>query len=130
MNIWVNGCFDVLHIGHIKLLEYAKSFGNHLVVGIDSDTRVSELKGENRPYNNQKNRKEFLESIKYVDNVVIFDNESELKNYLIKYKIDIIVIGDEYKDKRIVGSDIINNVYFFEKLPNLSTTNILNNGTQ
>ena len=51
-------------------------------------------------------------------------------NYLIKYKIDIIVIGDEYKGKRIVGSDIINNVYFFEKLPNLSTTNILNNGTQ
>jgi rfaE bifunctional protein nucleotidyltransferase chain/domain len=130
MNIWVNGCFDILHIGHIKLLEYAKNFGDNLIVGIDSDRRVSELKGDDRPFNNETIRKEFLESIKFVNKVVVFDNELELKNHLITNKINCIVIGDEYENKNIVGSDIVSNVYFFKKLPNLSTTNILKNGTK
>jgi rfaE bifunctional protein nucleotidyltransferase chain/domain len=113
MNIWVNGCFDILHIGHIKLLEYAKNFGDNLIVGIDSDRRVSELKGDDRPFNNETIRKEFLESIKFVNKVVVFDNELELKNHLITNKINCIVIGDEYENKNIVGSDIVSNVYFF-----------------
>lgn len=128
MNIWVNGCFDILHLGHIKLLEYAKSFGDNLIVGIDSDKRVSQLKGYDRPFNNQKYRKEFLESIKYVNKVVIFDSDDELKKHLIENNINCIVIGDDYQNKDIVGSDIISNVYFFKKIPNLSTTNILKNG--
>jgi rfaE bifunctional protein nucleotidyltransferase chain/domain len=124
-NIWTNGCFDVLHIGHIKLFEYAKALGNKLIVGIDSDSRVKQLKGNGRPINNEKDRLEFLLSIKYIDQVVIFSSEEDLCNQLIKNHIDTIVIGDDYKHKRVVGQDIIDNIVFFQKIKNLSTTNIL-----
>ena len=124
-NVWTNGCFDVLHIGHIKLFEYAKTLGNKLTVGIDSDSRVKELKGNSRPINNEKNRLEFLLSIKYIDQVVIFSSEEDLCNQLIKNHIDTIVIGDDYKYKRVVGQDIVDNIVFFQKIRNLSTTNIL-----
>jgi D-beta-D-heptose 7-phosphate kinase/D-beta-D-heptose 1-phosphate adenosyltransferase len=115
----------VLHIGHIKLFEYAKALGNKLTVGIDSDSRVKELKGNSRPINNEKNRLEFLLSIKYIDQVVIFSSEEDLCNQLIKNHIDTIVIGDDYKYKRVVGQDIVDNIVFFQKIKNLSTTNIL-----
>ena len=65
--VWTNGCFDILHIGHLKMLEYAKSKGDYLVVGIDTDARVKQLKGEDRPFNNEDDRKNFLLSIKFVD---------------------------------------------------------------
>ena len=71
--VFVNGCFDVLHYGHLKLLEFAKKQANYLIVGIDSDSRVKKAKGPTRPHNNQKIRKYFLESLIYVDEVVIFN---------------------------------------------------------
>ena len=71
--IWVNGCFDILHRGHIELFKYAKSLGDHLVVGIDSDDRIRTSKGVNRPVNNLEDRIEMLRSIRYIDDVVWFD---------------------------------------------------------
>jgi rfaE bifunctional protein nucleotidyltransferase chain/domain len=122
--IWTNGCFDVLHIGHIKLLEFAKSQGDYLVVGIDSDRRVKELKGDHRPINTEKQRKDFLLSIRYVDEVVIFDSAEDLSNNVKFLGIQTIVVGDEYKDKNVVGSEH-SSVTFFHKLPNLSSSLIL-----
>jgi rfaE bifunctional protein nucleotidyltransferase chain/domain len=122
--IWTNGCFDVLHIGHIKLLEFAKSRGDYLVVGIDSDRRVKELKGDHRPINPEEQRKDFLLSIKYVDEVVIFDSAEQLSNNVKAQGIQFIVVGDEYAEKNVVGSEHAD-VIFFTKLPNLSSTTIL-----
>jgi D-beta-D-heptose 7-phosphate kinase/D-beta-D-heptose 1-phosphate adenosyltransferase len=124
-SVWVNGTFDIIHFGHISLLEYASNFGK-LKVGIDSDKRVSQLKGSNRPFNNEKIRKKILESLKFVDEVVIFDNDDELCKQISFFNPKYIIIGDEYKNKKIIGSNLVNEILFFKKLPELSTTKILN----
>lgn len=123
--IWVNGCFDIIHSGHIEILKYARSKGDSLIVGIDSDERVSSLKGKDRPINNQDQRKMILESIRYVDEVVIFSDPNEMCNHLLDKKVDLIIIGDEYIGRNITGSDLCE-VNFFNKIPNLSTTSIIN----
>jgi D-beta-D-heptose 7-phosphate kinase/D-beta-D-heptose 1-phosphate adenosyltransferase len=125
MNIWTNGCYDILHVGHIALFKYAKSLGGNLIVGIDSDNRVSKLKGNGRPINNQNDRKEMLESIKFIDEVIIFSTKEEMCDLLIKKNINTIVIGDDYKNKPVTGSDIIEDIVFFKKIGNYSTTNYL-----
>jgi D-beta-D-heptose 7-phosphate kinase/D-beta-D-heptose 1-phosphate adenosyltransferase len=124
MNIWVNGCFDVLHIGHIRLLEYARSKGDRLIVGIDTDRRVKRLKGETRPFNRQEDRREMLMSLKSVDDVFIFDSEEEMYRLLQENNIGLIVVGDDYRDKKVYG-DHLAPVDFFSKLPGHSTTSIL-----
>ena len=125
IKVWVNGTFDVLHVGHIKLLEFAKSFGQ-LRIGIDTDKRVKELKGNDRPFNNQDDRKKMLESIKFVDEVVFFDSREELINSVKKYQPDIMVVGDDYRDQPVYGSEHAKELVFFEKLPEYSSTKILN----
>lgn len=124
MRIWVNGAFDVLHIGHIKLLKYAAAMG-YLKVGIDTDERIKELKGPTRPFNSYDIRKEFLESLRFVDEVVGFSSEEELVNHIKNYQPDIMVIGSDYKNKRIVGAEHIKKIVYFDRTPH-STTQILN----
>jgi D-beta-D-heptose 7-phosphate kinase/D-beta-D-heptose 1-phosphate adenosyltransferase len=125
MRIWVNGCFDVLHIGHISLLEYAKTLG-HVLVGVDSDERVKQLKGSDRPINSVDDRIKMLKSLKFVDDVCIFDTDIELNDILYLYQPDVIVIGDEYESKNIIGSEHAKRIDFFEKKNDISTTKILN----
>jgi len=122
--IWTNGCFDVLHIGHMRLFKYAKSLGDYLTVGIDSDKRVKKLKGPLRPINSEIFRKEMLLSIKWIDNVVVFDDESEL-DFLVSKLADKMVVGSDYIEKDVIGSSHCD-VLFFEKIPNFSTTRIIN----
>ncbi len=124
MKVWVNGTFDVLHIGHIKLLEYASTFGT-VRVGIDSDNRVREKKGEGRPYNGIEDRMEFMRSIRFVDSVVSFDSDDSLTDCIKEWDTEIIVIGNDYKYKTIIGSEYVDRIMFFDKVPNKSTTNIL-----
>ena len=124
MKVWVNGTFDVLHIGHIKLLEFAGSLGV-LRVGIDTDKRVKELKGPDRPFNNQQDRKFMLESLKYVDEVVLFDSREGLINSIKDYSPDIMIVGDDYKGQEVYGSEYAEELIFFGKLPEYSTTKIL-----
>ena len=123
--IWTNGCFDVLHRGHIELFKYAKSLGDYLVVGIDDDERVRASKGPLRPINNLEDRVEMLESIKYIDEVVPFSTDTGLATELVSSKAQTMVIGADYKGKRIIGSELINQVVFFDRIPNYSTTSIL-----
>lgn len=125
MKVWVNGTFDVLHVGHINLLEFAASFGG-VRVGLDTDKRVKELKGESRPFNNQDDRKKMLESLKFVKEVVLFDSRQELIDSVKNYQPDIMVIGDDYKDQVVYGSEHAKKLIFFKKLPSYSTTKILN----
>lgn len=122
--VWTNGTFDVLHVGHLKLLEYAASFGE-LTVGIDSDKRVKELKGLDRPFNNTLDRKYFLESIKFVHNVVVFNSREELINMVKEFEPDYMVIGSDYIDKPVYGSEYAKELLFFDKLEQYSTTTIL-----
>jgi D-beta-D-heptose 7-phosphate kinase/D-beta-D-heptose 1-phosphate adenosyltransferase len=125
--VWVNGTFDVLHFGHLKLLEFASSFGN-VIVGIDSDKRVKKLKGSERPFNNQEVRKFFLKSLKYVNDVVIFNDDVELENKIKDYNPDFMIIGNDYLNKNIIGKQYIKEIVFFDKIQKYSTTKILNYG--
>lgn len=124
-NIWTNGCFDIIHLGHIKLFKYAKSLGQKLFVGIDSDNRIHQSKGYNRPINNQNQRRELLLSIRYIDDVFIFDSALELEGYIQDFNIDTMVIGDDYKNKHVIGAEFTKNLIFFPKIPDLSTSNIV-----
>lgn len=127
--IWTNGCYDILHVGHIRLFQHcrelAKLCGGRFVVGIDSDNRVKELKGSNRPVNNQHDRAELLLSIKGVDGVYIYDTADQLDQIISMLSPKIMVVGDEYKNKNVIGSCHANSVQFFPKIRGYSTTKTL-----
>ena len=124
--IWTNGCYDILHVGHVKLLKYAKSLGDRLIVGIDSDSRVIDMKGISRTINNQDDRQEMLQSNQYVDEVVIFNSDDELRNLIKIYDIHTMVVGDEYRNKEVIGSENCHTTVYFKKFKGLSSTRILN----
>jgi len=125
--VWMNGCFDVLHHAHFKMIEFASTFGDLVVIGIDSDRRVKELKGEDRPFHSQEERKYNLERIKGVSRVFIFDS-SELLEELIKvYEPDVFVIGSDYKNKPIIGEQYAKSIVYFNRMDEFSTTKILTN---
>jgi len=128
MTIWTNGCYDVLHRGHVELFEYAASLGDRLVVGIDTDERVREAKGETRPFNTLEDRRYLLKSISFIDEVVSYATNEELENLLIENKIDIMVIGSDWKGKSIVGEKVVKNIKFFDRIEGYSTTRILESG--
>lgn len=118
--VFVNGTFDLLHEGHIALINYAKSLGNELNVAIDSDDRVKRLKGQDRPINNQTERSTVLINLKAVDNVYIFDTDDELE-YLVSLH-DVMVKGSDYKDKPIIGQEFCKELIFFDRIDGFSTT--------
>ena len=90
---FVNGCFDVLHPGHFELLKYARSLGDYLIVAIDSDRKVAEMKGPERPIFSQNDRFTMLTGIRYVDTVCVFDTKKDLEDLLESIKPDILVVG-------------------------------------
>lgn len=104
--IFTNGCFDILHIGHIKYLQKAKKLGDILVVGLNSDSSVRKLKGKNRPINKENIRRDFLLALSCVDLVFIFD-ELTPKNLIKRIKPDILVKGGDWKLSDIVGSKFV-----------------------
>jgi D-beta-D-heptose 7-phosphate kinase/D-beta-D-heptose 1-phosphate adenosyltransferase len=125
--VWVNGCFDVLHLGHLKLLEFAKKKGDLLYVGLDSDHRITHAKGKGRPYNNWETRCEMMKAIRWVDEVSIFDTDYQLERLIEKHNPYTMVIGEEYEDKRIIGAEFCQTITFFPRYNDLSTTNFINN---
>ena len=125
MKVWVNGSFDILHIGHIRLLEHARSFGD-VRVGLDTDERIQQKKGENRPVNSLQDRMDFISSIRFVNDVVSFGSDDELIYSIKEYKPDLMVIGNDYDYHSIIGIEHIPKVEFFRKIENKSTTKILN----
>jgi D-beta-D-heptose 7-phosphate kinase/D-beta-D-heptose 1-phosphate adenosyltransferase len=115
----VNGTFDVIHPGHLALLNYAKSLGDFLIVAIDSDSRVSELKGPQRPINPQHERKLLLENLKAVDQVVVFNSSNELVD-IIK-QCAIMVKGSDYRGRSVIGEANCQVIYF-ERINEYSST--------
>ena len=125
MKVWTNGCFDILHRGHIEMFKYAKSLGDELVVGIDTDEKVKIDKGENRPINNLQDRMCMLQSIKYIDKVIPFDSTEDLHNAVKWYKPDIMVIGSDWKGKKVSGEMFTDKLIFFDRVGDYSTTKML-----
>jgi rfaE bifunctional protein nucleotidyltransferase chain/domain len=118
----INGTFDILHRGHLELLEYAMSCGSYLLVAIDTDRRVKELKGESRPINNQYDRKYHLEMLRSVNEVRLFDSQEELIEIIQAYQPAIMVKGSDYKGRSVVGETYIPEIIYYERLGAYSTT--------
>ena len=120
--VFVNGTFDLLHRGHIELLNYAQSQGGHVCGGIDTDDRVREKKGPTRPIFNQEERKYFLENLKAVDEVRFFSNDAELEGLVKSYQPDIMIVGSDWKDKSVIGSYWAAKLIFFDRVGEYATT--------
>ena len=118
--IFTNGCFDILHRGHLSLLEYCRSIGDVVVVGINSDESIKKIKGESRPINCQEDRKYFLESLKFVDKVIVFEEETPY-NLIKDLKPDLIVKGGDYRPEDVVGGNLCE-VRIFNYVKGYSTT--------
>lgn len=122
--VFTNGCFDIVHFGHIKYLDKAKRLGDVLIVGLNSDASVKRLKGESRPVNSEFQRACMLAAFYFVDFVVIFDEDTPLE--LISFlKPDILVKGADYKDKLVVGADIVSRVELIDFEEGFSTSKII-----
>jgi len=120
--IFTNGCFDILHRAHIELFKYCKSMG-YLIVGLNSDESIRRLKGAKRPINAEKDRKIILESIRCIDEVIIFGEDTPYE--LIKCaKPDIIVKGGDYTAATVIGADLAE-VKIFKYIDGYSTTEII-----
>ncbi|OUX20922.1 MAG: D-glycero-beta-D-manno-heptose 1-phosphate adenylyltransferase [bacterium TMED250] len=127
--VFTNGCFDILHLGHLKYLEESKKLGDFLIVAINSDESVKILKGSGRPVNNYTLRSKNLKKLKFVDEVIIFSERTPIN--LIKYLLpDILTKGGDYKTIDIVGSSVVEKsggkVVVLPFLKGYSTTNIIN----
>lgn len=118
--IFVNGTFDIIHLGHLALFNYAKSLGDFLLVGIDSDQRVKKLKGPSRPINNEFERKTLLENLKAIDKVQIFNSDQELIDIIST--CDIMVKGSDYIGKPIVGEHVCKQIIFFDRINEYSSS--------
>ncbi len=123
--VFTNGCFDIIHRGHIELLKFAKSCGEKLIVGLNSDASVKRLKGPERPIQSQEDRKAILESIRWVDKVIIFDESTPI-DLIRKIRPDIIVKGGDYTPEQVVGNELAE-VKIFELIDGLSTTKAIEN---
>jgi D-beta-D-heptose 7-phosphate kinase/D-beta-D-heptose 1-phosphate adenosyltransferase len=122
--VFTNGCFDILHLGHVKYLQKAKGLGDVLIVGLNSDASARRLKGPSRPVNGEYDRAYLLASLEVVDYVVIFAEDTP--HELIKrVKPDILVKGSDYKDKEVVGSDLVKDVRLIDIVEGKSTTSII-----
>ena len=120
--VFVNGTFDILHAGHLALLNYAKSLGDYLVVGIDTDGRVKEKKGPTRPVNSVEDRTLMLINLKAVDEVKHFGTDKELENLVKSVQPDIMIVGSDWKGKSVIGSYYASKLIFFDRIEEYATT--------
>jgi D-beta-D-heptose 7-phosphate kinase/D-beta-D-heptose 1-phosphate adenosyltransferase len=127
ITVFTNGCFDILHVGHVKLLEYCKKMAGkkgRVIVGLNSDSSVKQLKGKDRPYNKEQDRKKILEALKCVDEVIIFKEKTPF-DLIRKIKPNILVKGGDYDKVNVVGGDLVSVVKIFSYADGYSTSNTL-----
>lgn len=125
ITVFTNGCFDIIHRGHLELFAYAKSLGDRLVVGVDSDKKVKMDKGHERPINGLVDRMIMLSSLRYIDEVYSFDTPEGLADLVREISPSIMVVGSDWKGKSIVGSQFADEVKYFDRLEKYSTTKII-----
>ncbi|MBI1768751.1 MAG: D-glycero-beta-D-manno-heptose 1-phosphate adenylyltransferase [Bacteroidetes bacterium] len=126
--VFTNGCFDLLHLGHVDYLEKARSLGDRLVVGLNTDSSVSRFKGPERPLQDQNSRARVMASLQFVDLVVFFDEDTPL-NLISELEPNILVKGSDYLAENIVGADVVKKnsgeVKTIDLVPGYSTTRIV-----
>ncbi|MBD3263585.1 MAG: adenylyltransferase/cytidyltransferase family protein [Candidatus Omnitrophica bacterium] len=122
--VFTNGCFDIFHPGHLKIIQKAKAKGDILVVGLNSDSSVRKLKGPGRPILNQESRAKILEAMEAVNYIVIFNEKTPYKT-LKALKPHVLVKGGDWPTSQIVGKDIVDEVYRVKLVPGQSTTSII-----
>lgn len=123
--VFTNGCFDVLHRGHIEYLKASRKLGTRLIVGLNSDASVRRLKGRSRPINNQEDRKAMLLALRFVDQVEIFEEDTPLE--LIKYiNPDVITKGGDYQPENVVGFNLVSKTVILPFIDGHSSTRIIN----
>jgi len=127
--VFTNGCFDILHVGHVKYLEVAKSFGDMLIVGLNSDDSIKRLKGQSRPINSLEDRAYVLSALESVSFVVPFEEDTPLE-LISAIRPDVLVKGADYEGKVVVGSDIAKEVRLVQFVEGKSTSNIINKAQQ
>jgi len=127
IRVMVNGTFDILHRGHIELLNFARQQGDSLLVAIDTDRRVAELKGKDRPINNQQDRKFHLANLKAVDSVCFFDSKEELIELMKHWKPDVYVKGSDWKGSEGTAHKYSKQVIYYDRVGDYSTTNTIQN---
>jgi len=125
--VFVNGTFDILHLGHMELISTASNSGDYLMLAIDSDRRVSEKKGPQRPIHDQNTRSNMLMYIKGVNEVKIFDTDEDLINIVKEYEPDIMIVGSDYRNAKVIGSEYAKQLNFFERIEEYSSTKIIKN---
>lgn len=122
--VFTNGCFDIIHPGHIKILKDSKSKGDILIVGLNSDSSVRRIKGKMRPIMDEKARSKVLEAIELVDFIIIFDEDTPLK--VIKaLRPDYLVKGEDWKADEIIGREFVKKIFRIKFYPGYSTTGII-----
>lgn len=121
--VWVNGCFDIIHSGHLYLFSLAKSLGE-VHVGIDTDGRIKKAKGEFRPIFSTNERLLLLASLKFIDHVYTFGTDEELAECVANVCPDFMLVGEEYKGKMVIGCEFAKEIIFVPKVGNFSTTDI------
>ena len=127
--VFTNGCFDLIHLGHIEILARSSDFGDKLIIGVNSDLSIKKLKGENRPIIEESSRIRQLSALEFVDAVVLFDEETPIK-LIETIKPDVITKGGDYTAKNVVGNKVVNQkngeVVIIPLTQGYSTTSILN----
>jgi rfaE bifunctional protein nucleotidyltransferase chain/domain len=123
--VFVNGSFDVLHTGHLDMLDFAGSLGATLLVALDTDRRIGYNKGAQRPFNNLETRMRLMAMLKPVTGVVSFDTDEDLVNIIRKYQPDVMVKGSDWRGKEILGEQYCKRIHFYERTNGESTTKTL-----
>ncbi len=123
--VFVNGTFDVLHLGHLRLLNYAKSKGDYLFLAIDTDDRVEWLKGPGRPINTYEDRRDFLLELGIVNRVTSFDSDERLRSIIREYQPDLMIVGSDWRSEYVLGSEHARELEFFDRIEPYSTTRIV-----
>jgi len=126
--IWLNGCYDILTPAHIELFSVARSLGGtegRVIVGLDSDDKVKRSKGDLRPINTFSDRKIMLESIRYIDLVIGFDDRQGLENLIEMFKPDIMLLGGDWRNGDVVGRQHCEDVRFLDRREEYSSTDII-----
>ena len=129
MKVWTNGCFDIIHRGHIELFKFCKNLAGsdgEVIIGLDSDEKVKKDKGNDRPINSLDDRMTILRSIIFIDKVIPFDTAEELEQTIKWIKPHIMVIGSDWKGKEVIGEKWAEKLMFFNRIGDYSTTKILN----
>ena len=123
-------CFDLMHPGHIKMLQDARNQCDYLIVGLQSDPTIDRPDSKNKPIQTLEERQIMLSSVRFIDEIMIYDTEDDLYSYLKNNKPDVRILGTDYKDKDFTGKDLDIDIYYHKRDHDWSTTNLRKRITQ